>query len=65
MPLIIYDTFAPDGDYPAVKAEDVEYQGKRLPSLLPVCVTQEEYDAMVADGTINDDTLYFIKEETT
>lgn len=51
------------GSFPIVEAEDVAYQGKRIPDFLPVVITQEEYDALVAAGTVNEDTLYFIKEE--
>lgn len=50
------------GSFPMVDAEDVACGDGRLPDFLPVVVSQEEYDQMVADGTVNENTLYFVKE---
>lgn len=55
-----------NGNFPMVDAEDVLMpDGKRLSEIPGVLVvTQAEYDALVAAGTVNNATLYFIKEET-
>lgn len=63
MALKIYDTMVPQGDYPAVKAEHVQMpDGTKLSDLVIQVVTQEEYDALVDAGTVNDSVLYLIKE---
>ena len=64
MAIAITGKFKPKGGFALMDAEDVEYQGNRLPDFLPVPVTQAEYDAMVEAGTVNENTFYFIKEET-
>lgn len=65
MAVEVIDTIKPKngGDFPIVEAEDVAYEGKRLPEFLPVCLTQDEYDALVAAGTVNENTWYLIKED--
>lgn len=63
MALTIYDTIIPDGDYPAVNAENVQMpDGSRLSTAMPVFLTQDEYDALVAAGTVNENTPYMIIE---
>ena len=59
MPLIIYDTFAPDGDYPAVKAEDVEFlpdgsqftaicENEKVKAFVPAVGVHNVYNALCA-----------------
>lgn len=45
-----------------VEAKHITYKDGKLPDYMPVAVTQEEYDKMVADGTINERTPYLIVE---
>ena len=49
--------------YFVADAQHIGHEGKPLPKFLPVPVTQAEYDAMVEAGTVDDETMYFIKEE--
>lgn len=51
------------GSFAMVDAEDVAYKDGRLIDYMPVCLTQEEYDALVADGNINENTPYLIRRE--
>lgn len=51
------------GTFAMVDAEDVEFKGKRLSDFMPVCLTQAEYDALVAEDKVNDTTPYLICEE--
>lgn len=52
-----------NNSYFVANAEHIGHNGKPLPKFLPVPVTQAEYDAMVEAGTVDEDTMYFIKEE--
>lgn len=65
MPLMIDAKIKPSGSFPAADAEDILMpDGSRLserPRLIPV--TQAEYDALVKAGTVDENTLYLIKEE--
>lgn len=64
MPLLIYDTIQPTGgEFPAVKAKDVEFNGRPITEYLAVTLTQSEYDELLADGKIVSTTQYFIYEE--
>lgn len=67
MPIPLIDKIKPknDGNFALVDAEDIEYKEGRLPEYLPVFLTQEEYDALLAAGEINENTPYFIREEGT
>lgn len=46
-----------------ITAEDVGYNNGRLSDFLPVIVSQDEYDALVASGSVNETTLYLIRQE--
>lgn len=48
---------------PIIDAENVAYNGGRLPDFMPVFLTQDAYDQLVADNLINDTTPYLIYEE--
>lgn len=65
MPITIIDTIKPKngGKFPIVEAQDVSCGDARLSELLPVCLTQAEYDALAAAGTLNPKTPYFIKKK--
>lgn len=53
MPLLIYDTIQPTGgEFPAVKAKDVDVNGEALLNFIPIILTQEEYNTLVDGGTI-------------
>lgn len=47
----------------ALTSENISHEGDKLSDRMPVCLTQAEYDAMVAAGTYNEDTPYLIKKE--
>lgn len=47
----------------ALTSENISHEGDKLSDRMPVCLTQAEYDAMVAAGTYNEDTPYLIKRE--
>lgn len=50
-----------NGSFPMVDAEDVELpDGRRLTSVLPVFVTEEEYNAMEAAGTVDPNISYYV-----
>lgn len=51
--------------FPLLQAKDVAYKEGRLPDFLPIFLTQEEYDALLAAGEINENTPYFIRKEET
>lgn len=44
-------------------SEVIEHDGDKLSDRMPVCLTQAEYDALIAAGTYNEDTPYLIKKE--
>jgi hypothetical protein len=44
-------------------ADVLESWENRLMANIPVVLTQEEYDVLVAAGTVSENTLYFIKED--
>ena len=46
-------------------ADKVEYEGKPLTNVIPIPVTQEEYDALKAAGQINDERYYIIVMDST
>lgn len=66
MALKVFDTLAPQGEYPAVKAKDVEMPDgtrlSKLPDYMPVAITQADYDKLVAEGKVNENTPYLIVE---
>ena len=64
MPIPLIDKIEPknNGDFPMVDAKHVAYKEGRLPDYMPVPVTQEEYDALVKAGEINENTPYLIVE---
>ena len=64
MSIPVNDTMEPRNaqNFPVVDAKHVAYKEGRLPDYMPVALTQEEYDKMVADGTINERTPYLIVE---
>jgi hypothetical protein len=45
-------TQAGTGDFPLVRAKDVDVNGETLLNYIPVILTQEEYDILVGGGTI-------------
>lgn len=62
MAIPINDKLKPrnDAGFAIVDANDVEYQNGRLPDFLPICVTQDQYDAWRRQGKLNDNTPYLI-----
>ena len=53
MPLLIYDTIQPTGgDFPAVKAKDIDVNGETLLNFIPIILTQAEYNTLIEGGTI-------------
>lgn len=63
MAIPITGTMKPAGKFPLVEAADVSYGSGRLSDYMPVCVTQEEYDALVAAGEVKANTPYLIKSD--
>ena len=51
-----------NGGFPLVDAEDIEYEGGRLPDFLFKCLTEDEYNALKAAGQLSDTTPYLIIE---
>lgn len=51
-----------NGTFPLVDAEDIEYDGGRLPDFLFKCVTEDEYNALKAAGKLSETTPYLIIE---
>ena len=66
MPVYLIDKIKPknDGDFAMVDAEDFAYQDGRLSDYMPVCMTQEEYNALVAAGKASETTPYLISGGT-
>ena len=52
-----------NGTFPLIDAEDIAYGNGRLPDFLFTCLTQEEYDALKANGQLNANTPYLIIEK--
>lgn len=70
MPILVKATLKCDTgmDFPIVEAEDisVDDSGNRLSDTLkklPVYKTQEEYEALEAEGSVDPETPYFIIQE--
>lgn len=65
MPLMIDAKIKPSGNFPAADAEDIQMpNGSRLSDLPNILAcARSEYDALVAAGTVDENTLYLIKEE--
>lgn len=53
-----------NGKFAIIRAEHILCNGGRLSEFLPVKLTQEEYDALVASGQMNPNTPYCIKESS-
>lgn len=51
-----------NGTFSLVDAEDIEYEGGRLPDFLFKCLTEDEYNALKAAGKLNENTPYLIIE---
>lgn len=49
-----------NGDFHMVRAEYVAYGDGRLPDYMPICLSQEEYDALKAADNLNPLTPYLI-----
>ena len=41
-----------DGDFPLMRAKDVDVNGETLLNFIPIILTQTEYDTLVNGGTI-------------
>lgn len=52
-----------NGNFPMVDAEDVAYKEGRIADYMPICLSRAEYEALVAEGNINNTTPYLIREE--
>lgn len=66
MPLKLYDTLTPSGNFPLVEAKDVQVDGdKRLPDVIPklLPVTKAEYEELEAAGKIEPDVYYMIARD--
>ena len=66
MSIPITDKFKPKGagGYALMDAEDIDFKDGRLTDYMPVPLTQAEYNAMEAAGTLNPRTPYLIVSET-
>ena len=73
MALKIYDTVKPVGTFPVAEASDIKVdESTRLDTLLAVLtaatkeqfLTQAEYDAIVASGTLEPNVKYYILEDS-
>ena len=51
-----------NGDFALVDAEDIEYEGGRLPDYLFKPLTEDEYRTLKASGELNENTPYLIIE---
>lgn len=64
MAIGITGKFKPDGDFPLMDAVDIEMpDGTRLPDFfdsLFVPISQADYDALVAAGTVDESKYYMI-----
>ena len=47
-------------NFPLMRAKDIEYNDGRLTDFMPVYVTKEEYDELVASGNVQKNVPYFI-----
>ena len=65
MAIGITDKFKPknDANFALMDAEDIEFQDGRLPDYIPICLTQEKYDALKASGNLSANTPYLIVEK--
>ena len=52
-----------NGNFPIVDAEDIAYNGGRLPDFLFVTVTETEYNRLKASGLLKSNTPYLIVED--
>ena len=57
------DVYAGAAGEMTLTSEDISHEGDKLADAMPVYITQAEYDARVAAGSINPDTPYFIQKE--
>lgn len=57
------DVYAGAAGEMTLTSEVIEHDGDKLSDRMPVCLTQAEYDALVASGKYNEDTPYLIKKE--
>lgn len=57
------DVYAGAAGEMTLTSEVIEHDGDKLSDRMPVCLTQAEYDALVASGKVNEDTPYLIKKE--
>ena len=66
MALNIMQKIKPIGNFPVADAVDIEMpDGKRLSEYTPfIAVTQDEYDALVAAGTVDESKYYVIVEDS-
>jgi hypothetical protein len=64
MPIPLIDKIEPknNGNFPMVDAKHVAYKEGRLPDYMPVAITQADYDKLVAEGKVNENTPYLIVE---
>ena len=62
MAIEVIGTIVPknNGDFPVVDTPHIGHNGGRLADFIPVCLTQEAYNALEAAGQINTKTPYLI-----
>lgn len=46
-----------------IDAEDIAYNGGKLPDFMPVCLTETDYNELKAIGKLNANTPYLIIEQ--
>ena len=62
MSIPINSKMKPRGNYALVDAEDIEYDGGRLPDFLFKCLTEDEYNTLKSKGQLSETTPYLIIE---
>ena len=62
MAIEVIGTIVPknNGDFSVVDTPHIGHNGGRLVDFIPVCLTQEEYNALVDAGAMNPKTPYMI-----
>lgn len=67
MPILIIDKIKPanGGNFPMVDAQDVAMpDGTRLDQVMPIFLSQSDYDALVEAEQVDEKRMYMIVEES-
>lgn len=64
MSINLIDKIKPKGEFYIADSKDIEHNGKSLDSSIPKVMTQSEYDVLVENNEVSENTLYVIVESS-